>query len=387
MKENYTKISKINKKPPKHLLQSLTLLSFAIALIQWGTETSQAIKEGLLLCFDVIIPAMFPFFILSNLTISLGLSHYLGKLLSPIMSPLFHLQGTCATPLILGLIGGYPVGAKTTVALYQSHQCTKEEANHLLTFANNAGPAFLLGVIATNLYQSTQVGILLYVSHLLSALLTGILFRQKEKTTQAPSAKIHFSSTPFLPAFLKSVTDALQSTLHVCAFILTFTVFLRLLTLSGILPSLADALTHLLAPLHFPQAFALPLLTGILELATAVSSTPLNVATLPQELTLLSFFLAWGGLSVHCQTIALLEDLSPKHYLKGKCTQSLLASTIAYLLTSLFPPTPTVISTFSPQETTEILKSYSLFTLTLTTFLFLFFFSKKGRKSLQKGVY
>ncbi|MBQ1930608.1 MAG: sporulation protein, partial [Lachnospiraceae bacterium] len=77
-----------------------------------------------------IIPALFPFLVLSSLVVELGMSRYLGRLLEPVMFPLFRVNGTCATALALGFLGGYPVGAQTALRLYQSSQCSRTETDH-----------------------------------------------------------------------------------------------------------------------------------------------------------------------------------------------------------------------------------------------------------------
>ena len=117
------------------------LLLCALALCCWPREVSAAVREGLQLCYNVILPSLFPFFILSSLVISLGLAGYLGRLLEPVMRPLFRVGGPCAAVLALGFVGGYPVGARAALTLYEEGQCTKTEAERLLAFCNNSGPA------------------------------------------------------------------------------------------------------------------------------------------------------------------------------------------------------------------------------------------------------
>lgn len=135
----------------------------------------------MLLCGDLIIPSLFPFFILSTLTVSLGFSSLLGRLLEPMMQPLFHQNGTGASALVLGFIGGYPVGAKTVCSLYQERLCTREQAQCLLAFCNNSGPAFIIGGAGIAIFQSARAGFVLMAIQILSALLVGMLFRPKKK--------------------------------------------------------------------------------------------------------------------------------------------------------------------------------------------------------------
>ena len=153
------------------------LLCAALALVLWPGEAMGAMRDGLKLCGNVIIPSLFPFFVLSSLVVELGMSRYLGRLLEGVMAPLFRVGGACSSALALGFVGGYPVGARTAIALYENGQCSKTEAERLLAFCNNSGPAFILGVVGTGIFASSRAGLLLYLAHIAASLCVGLLFR------------------------------------------------------------------------------------------------------------------------------------------------------------------------------------------------------------------
>ena len=92
------------------------------------------------------------------------------------MNVLFRVNGSCAAALVLGLIGGYPVGAKAAADLYRNGRCNESEARRLLGFCNNAGPSFLIGVVGAGIFQSAKLGLLLEGIHIFSALLIGLLY-------------------------------------------------------------------------------------------------------------------------------------------------------------------------------------------------------------------
>lgn len=310
------------------------LLCATAALLHWPQESMAAVREGLNLCGNVIIPSLFPFFVLSALIVELGLSQYIGRLLEPVMHPLFHLNGSCACALAMGFIGGYPVGARTAINLYQNGQCSKTEAERLLAFCNNSGPAFILGVVGAGVFGSSQVGLVLYFTHVCSSLLVGLIFRFY-KSSEPPSRKTgtwSFHAAPFAPAFTQSITGALAATLNICAFILFFTVVLRCFALSGLLSALSGLLAMLFAPFGLTQPWAQKLLIGLLEVSTGVSSLG-GAGMLEGKLSMAAFMLGWAGLSVHCQVLAFSGDsgLSMKTYLVGK----FLHGGISALLTSL----------------------------------------------------
>lgn len=285
------------------------LLSAALALISLPKETMAAAQDGLLLCYHVILPSLFPFFILSSLLVELGVAAALGRTVEWLMFPLFRVSGAGASALVLGLIGGYPVGARTALGLYQSGQCSKEEAERLLCFCNNSGPAFILGVVGAGVFQSTEIGLLLYVVHILSALAVGLLFRivrPLKEERKAPHARTVVRTASAASAFTTAVKEAMTSTLNICAFVVCFTILIRLLTATGVLTLLAEGIGSLLSPFGFDSTWAVRLLTGLLEISTGVTSL-VGQGHLAGRVALAAFILGWSGLSVHCQTAALLE--------------------------------------------------------------------------------
>lgn len=309
-------------------LQSILLLLATYGLLCYPQETSQAVTEGLSLCGKVIIPALFPFFILSSLILNLGLYQGIGKLMGGIMPKVFGLNPNCATALLLGFIGGYPVGAKTTLSLYQEKLCSKGEAEHLLGFANNAGPAFIIGVIGSGIFGSGEISLLLYASHILGCIATGVLLASVKQTVQSNTATgQHKSNPPFIPTFLQAVTTAMDNSFQICSFILCFSVIITLLELSGAFYVLAHVLEVFL-----PSEYTVPLMMGIIELSTGV--TGLSHSSDPQiQLMLMAFLLGWAGLSIHCQVFALVLDsgLSLKPYLLGNLCQGVISAGVIWL--------------------------------------------------------
>ena len=152
-------------------------LALCAGLLLQPDAAAQAAKNGLLLCGNLIVPALFPFFILSSLLISTGGAARFGRLLSGVMGIWFHQPGASASALVLGFLGGYPVGAKTVCTLYEEKLCDRTQAEHLLLFCNNAGPAFILGAAGSAVFHSAAIGFLLLAIQIFSALLVGVLFR------------------------------------------------------------------------------------------------------------------------------------------------------------------------------------------------------------------
>lgn len=265
--------------------------------------------EALALCAGAVIPALFPFLAVSGLLVSLGFGAWLSPCLRGLMGPLFRLPGQAAGALVLGLVGGYPIGARTAAELYRQGELTRSEAQRLLAFCNNSNPVFLVSVLGAGVFHSVRTGVWLWLIHLLSALLTGLCFRGRgtaERRRQQPP-RLTCRAVSFSSAMVDAVRNAAGGMLSICAFVVLFSV--------------------LAAPLQDLGPHAGPALTGLLEL---FSLTPLLS---PDRF---GFLLAagcagWGGCSVLCQTAAVLADtdLSLRPCLLGKLLQGLFSLLLA----------------------------------------------------------
>ena len=77
---------------------------------------------------------------------------------------------------IMGIISGYPVGAKIINKFLEDGTCTKLEAERMLAFTNNSGPLFIIGTVGISLFGDTTIGAILFVTHLLACITVGLIF-------------------------------------------------------------------------------------------------------------------------------------------------------------------------------------------------------------------
>lgn len=378
-------------------LLGLALLIGTAGLLLFPLEAIAAAQEGLGLCYHVIIPSLFPFFVLSTLVVELGLARYLGKVLEPIMYPLFRVNGNCGTALALGFIGGYPVGAKTAIGLYRQGLCSEGETQRLLAFCNNSGPAFILGVVGAGIFSSSKVGLLLYGTHMLASLVVGVLFRwypirQKNGDTnevQVTTIQAKRATT----AFVEAVRQSFFSTLNICAFVVFFTVVIKLFVVSGLLPGVAQLLALVLTPFGINTITTTRLLTGLLEISSGVWSLT-GEGGLSGKLSLAAFMLGWAGISVHCQVLSFLGDsgLSAKTYLIGKLLHGGISALLVGILTRIvsFDVAVSTVLASQVEEMTQwefpyTLAMASLWALMAFLGLCILTFVSLGKKTRKEG--
>ncbi len=297
------------------------LLLCGVGLLVWSRQTAAAVARAVELCLSVLLPSLFPFFVLSELLVGSGVTRRLSTLTAPAMGRLFGLPGSLAPAVLLGMVGGYPVGAKTVAGLYEKGLCSQEAALRALVFCNNAGPAFVISAVGGGLLKDVRLGALLYGLHIISALLMGLLNNDHSATVKLSDiTAIPTKKQPLIAVFLRSVTGAFDTFLHVCAFVLLFAVVMSLL---GQLPLLAA-----LPPLW--QG----LLSGCLELTSGTAA--LAAAALSRKMLMagLCFLCGWGGCSVQLQTVSLLQEagLPCGRYLRAKLLHGGFSAALALLL-------------------------------------------------------
>ena len=278
----------------------------AALLLLRPQKAASAVRAGLALCAGTVVPSLFPFFAAISLLLQLGAAEALGRLCAPIMRPLFRMRGVCALPLLAGLLGGYPSGAKTAASLYAQGRITRQEAELLLGFCDNCGPAFLLGCVGAGVLGNPDAGLWLYAVHILSAILAGILLCRLsgDRGPVLLGSALPAAPVSFPQALTSSVTGALASTLNVCAFVVFFQVLSAL-----------------------PPAPPPPLVLGVLEMVGGVASLTPG----PGGFAAASAIVGWGGLSVHCQAMSLAapEGLSFRWHWAGKALQAVLSALLA----------------------------------------------------------
>lgn len=295
----------------KNALLSLLLALFALALLRCPADAGAAARDALALALQTVLPSIFPFFVLSSLCVSSGAADALARVLAPVMRPLFHLSGTGALALALGLVGGYPVGARTAAQLHRTGALSRAEAERLLAFCCNAGPGFVLGVCGAAVLKNERAGILLYLVHVSAALLTGALLcrRSPAAPVAPPDVRRRGQVKSLVAAFPAAVRDSFAAAWSVCGYVVLFAVALRFVAL--------------VLPRH-------PLLLGAIEMTNGV----LSLAPGQRGFVLCAVLLGWGGLSVHAQTLSVLEDsgISTRYYFPGKIMQAALSAPLAWLI-------------------------------------------------------
>lgn len=291
-------------------------LACAVCLLLFPREAASGVREGLRLSGTAVIPALFPFMVLTRFLFS-TVRFSCPNWLSSAMGRIFGVGGSVFPALLCSFLGGYPVGVSVLTEDYRAGRLTRREAEQALLFCNNSGPGFFAAVVGAVVLRDVTKGLLLYAIHVCAALMCGRLFAR----FSSPPVRVQRVPEALLPpsqAFLNAVTGTCQVLLQVSGLICVFSAAAALLK-NVLLPRF---------PLIGPY---IPLLSGLLELSNGVMS--LSEST--NAFVLAAFFTSWGGLCVHLQAMSLWQPLGlhPRGYFFSKLLHGLIAALFAAALT------------------------------------------------------
>ena len=329
---------------------SLLFLLFTISILIFSNSNLTAVKSGINLWATSVVPSLFPFFVATELLMHTNIVYHIGNILNRFMKPLFHIRGEGAFAFIMGIISGYPIGAKIATNFRKENICTKEECERLLSFTNNSGPLFIIGSVGILLYRNTMIGLLLFITHLLASLSVGILFRFWKKTKHSDlnyfTSKT-YTNTKTLASFSnlgeilsESIVSSIKSILVIGGFVVIFSSIISILKSSGITRIIEIIATPLFNSIHISPSFIEPLFTGFFEITNGISSIS-NIACKKLSINILitAFLLGFGGISVLLQVLSITSksDLSIKPYIYGKLLHGIIAVLYTFILMKLFP--------------------------------------------------
>lgn len=305
---------------------TVLILILTGSVILHPLQAFEAALTGLQAWWQIVVPALLPFFVLSQLLLRLGIIHFLGALLEPIMRPLFNIPGVAGLVVIMGYTSGAPLSASLTAQLKNQGLLTAAEGERLLCFTNNASPLFMLGAIAVGMLQKPEVGPIIAAAHYGANLFLGFVFRFYRRSDAASSKETltwylgirrawealwrgqQQNSTPLGYLLGEAIKQSFQTLLTIGGFIIVFSVFIRMVQLWGWTNNLSLILKPLLLLLSLDPQVAPAVVAGSLEVTIGTKLASELTLPLTIRLAAISFILGWAGLSIHAQVASMISS-------------------------------------------------------------------------------
>lgn len=302
-----------------------TSVALTLMLVLYPARALEAAKDGMDLFFRVVFPSLFPFFVLSDIMLGLGVVHFIGVLFTPLMRPLFNVPGEGAFALSMGLAAGYPMDAVITARFRRQNMCTRVEGERLLAFTNTADPLFIWGAVAAGMFAMPGIGHVMALAHYLGALAVGLLFRFYGMGSSEPSSPERVRHGSIFGRAVRALTDArredgrhfgqmmgdavnesVKTLLMICGFIMLFSTVVKIIEAVGLYRFVAWPFEALLPAVGIDTALVPSLVAGLFEIDLGAVAAAGATAPLVQKIAIAGAIIAWSGLSVHAQVASVL---------------------------------------------------------------------------------
>ncbi len=308
------------------LLLTLPALYLTFLLLRYPASSLDYAYTGLILWFQKMIPTLFPFMILSGIMVRMNLTENFARFFHPLFHIIFGTSLNGSYVILMGMLCGFPMGARVIGDLCTAGKLTKEEGAYLLSFCNNIGPIYFLSFVMSTLSLSGSFlpFLIMYgvpLGYGAALHLLGLPGKQSASASfssamplRAASIEYPFRAASYEPeklSLLAAIDDSVVSALIGIGKLGGYMVFFNLLNI-------------LLLPLTTLSADSLAFCNCLLEITSGINRA--GKEHMYMILTLLPF----GGFSCMAQTYSMIKgtNLSILQYFLHKCIQTALTALI-----------------------------------------------------------
>lgn len=296
----------------------------AALLLLMPEKAAEGVRKGLDICASSVIPSLFPFMALSSFLINSRLCLWRGKFADTVGKKLLSIPGSALSAVFMSLIGGFPVGATMTAKLLEKGEITKNQAQRMMMFCVNAGPAFVIGTVGVSMLSSVTAGAVILASLMVSSLSMGFFSNLiSDGEFAIPKEYKNEAAPEFSQAFTRSVADAAAAMFSICAWVILF--------------SCINGFTDLLSVSENGKIF----IKSILEVTTGSFAAAGKV-----PLPIMCLIIGFGGICVHCQVMgyAIQTGIKPSLFVATRIINGAIAAMVCAVILEFFPISTAVMS-------------------------------------------
>ena len=287
----------MNKKQ-KNLLISLITVFFLIEFLGNSDEIIMVFFNTLKLCIYNLLPNIFIFFVITDILNNYDFPILLSDIFGKTFSKVFHLPKESSYIFFMSLTSGFPGNAKLIKEQLDNQLINSYEATKILLMTHFSNPLFVIYTVGNNFLHDKRLGIIILTSHFITNLIIGLLFRNIYHNINSKGKRLKKESLDFLSLLKKSFINTTKIIINIFGIIIFFAILIT--TLNKYLSL---------------NSFSNTLLNGLIEITTGLKYLSiLNISKI-KAATLATFFISFGGLSIHFQTMSILSKYSINYYL------------------------------------------------------------------------
>ena len=356
----------------KKILSNILIFSTIFYLLMHSKTLVISISQSTNIFLTKLIPALFPYLLITEILINSGRVNNLSYGLSGLFKKVFRIPKNTTATVIIGFLLGYPNSAKYILNLYNEKQIDSSVATKLVAFTSNANLSYIIATVGISIFKSIEVGILLAISHFLSAIIIGIFFTPSYNNIIIQQTNINSNSFKKIYSPFELLYISIYGTLKTLAFVFSYTVIFSLVP------------TLIFSDFSIPATLK-AVIVGIFEISSGINNIYLLDISITSKLLLTSFILSFSSFMILIQIFSFVfkAKVKFKDLVKYKVLQGFIACIITYItIQYIYRPVLTVFvnkDTFTSNYNILPSTVYML-AICITLLLALFLFRKKRQE-------
>lgn len=312
----------------KNIYSFIVLTTIIILIINIFTK-SQYLTDIIVYSSNLFIknifPSLFPMFVISSILVEIGIPDFLGSKFNKLFKVLFKSSGFSSFVFFMSMLTGFPSSAKYINDLINNKKIDNNEAEKILTFTFFSNPLFIINTVGTTFFNSKKLGFAIFIAHLIGNIITGLIFRNyKEKKDVVIKSTPSFhtkdliqkiNNTNIFKTILNSISNSLEILINIFG-IVTFTLILVNMVFKS--------------PNNYLEIF----ISGSIEMTSGLKYLTNSALPSYTKIVTATFFLSFGGLSVHAQIMNILKEKKVKYlpFLISRTIHAIISALIIFSL-------------------------------------------------------
>ncbi len=287
----------MNKKH-KSLTVSFITLFFLLNFLLHSEVMIKTFFDTTKLWFYNLFPSIFVFFIITDILNNYQFPYYLSNIFGKIISKIYHLPQETVYILFMAMTSGFPGNSKLIKEQLDRHVISLNDANKLLTMTHFSNPLFIIYTIGITFFRDKTLGLIILLIHFITNYLIGFLFRNIYQETPSFTKIFLNKPKPFIQTLTTSITNTLPILFNVFGIVLFFSLFTKTINLYLNLNDFSNTLVN-----------------GLLEITNGLNLLSTLSISKIKKATLATFFISFGGFSIHAQIFTILNKYHLNYYL------------------------------------------------------------------------
>lgn len=323
-----------NKDKIYKIILALSILFLILCLSVFPDKYSKSTFNGITLFAVSVLPNLLPYFFLTAILSRINVLGCFCKAFDKLSKKIFNINGYLIYAFLMSILSGYPVGSKIVLELHSNQLISDSESSRLSLLSSTSGPLFIIGAVGSAMFQSKLAGVFIYITHVLSAIITCLIFRNSGKPSKMLDDGNFKSKSEGV--LYESIYSAVVSCLIVGGFVSVFFVISQILLDFKILYPISLFFNSILAPISSGNE-GLALSVGLIEFTNGSKMLSL-IGTTPLTVSLSCFIITFGGISGILQSLVFLNKANVKSsfFMLGKIIQATIAFVLCYFTCYFF---------------------------------------------------